>query len=87
MRLAWLATAAHDVPPPEAHLAFRVRRLRGLARTRLAGVRVFGPEQQERALKRPLLSRISGCAGACSGVSSLAPLFACGDERGSETAC
>jgi hypothetical protein len=44
VRLAWLQTAADDLPPPGTHLAFRVRPLRRRPRTRVNGVRVC-PEE------------------------------------------
>jgi hypothetical protein len=44
VRLAWLMTGDDDPPPPDAHLTFRVRRLRRRAQTRIEGVRVCPAE-------------------------------------------
>jgi Gene product 88 len=44
VRLAWLMTAADDLPPATTHLVFRVRRLRRQQRTRINGVRVCPAE-------------------------------------------
>jgi len=44
VRIAWLMTAADDLPPPEAALTYRVHRLRRLPLSRVKGVRICPAE-------------------------------------------
>lgn len=53
VRLAWLMTGADDPPPAGMGLAFRVRRLRQQAQTRVDGVRVC-PEEDGVRRKAPV---------------------------------
>jgi hypothetical protein len=53
VRLAWLMTGADEPPPAGMGLAFRIRRLRQQAQTRVAGVRVC-PEEDGVRRKAPV---------------------------------
>jgi hypothetical protein len=48
VRLAWLSVAADDLPPAQAALVFRIRRLRRQTAPHLAGVRVCPAEDGRR---------------------------------------